>query len=350
MLANSSAYSLLADSAETSNADARQIEGAGLADLIGADPTEFGRDLRIAASSPSTPLRYPVNGTPYSISVAALRRPDQAAPVSLLLTLSEGSVLRDQFADLRSKVQAANRRAFEERRKRAEIAARYEQLQQFSYAAAHDLKAPLREIAGFLNIIVEDHGESMSDEAIEYIRRASGSANQLSTLITDIMRYGATAGANLTLGQVELGPVVDEVLLRRSASLLEAGAIVDFDASLGTVRADHKLLRRILANLIENAIKYRSDERPLKLHIASTRDQLGRALSLTVSDNGQGIDAARAERLFEPFRRGHDSSIPGSGIGLATCKAACDLHGWSITATGERGRFAAFTITFGNSP
>lgn len=344
--ANTSASSLFAGDLIRPGADPCELEGVNLAVLIGADRADLMRDLRIAASSPSTPLRYSIGETPYSISVATLRPENQRVPVNLLLTFSEGSVLRDQFTDLRAKIRKANQRAFEERRKRAEMAAKYEQLQQFSYAMAHDLKAPLREISWYMKVIREDHGDSINDDALNLIERATVSADQLCTLITDIMRYGATAGANLRLCDVELGAVVDDVLQLRSASLREASALVDIDAPLGAVMADPTLLKRILVNLIENAVKYRSSERLLELCISTTRDDRGWVRSLTVADNGQGFDPARAARLFEPFKRGHPGSIPGSGIGLATCKAACDLHGWSITATGEPDRFAAFTITF----
>lgn len=348
-LANRSASSLLARGSSITASDPRLLEGADLAGLIGADRADLGRDLRIAASSPSTPLRYTIGDTPYSISVATLRPAERPAPVSLLLTFAEGSVLREQFTDLRTGIRKANRRAFEERRKRAEMVAKYEQLQQFSYAMAHDLRAPLREIVGYLTWLAEDHGETLSEEARNYIGRATVSAEQLCTLITDIMRYGATAGADLQLRDVDLDAAVEEVIQRRSASIAEASAVVKIEAPLGTVKADPTLLNRILVNLVENAVKYRSSERILELRIVSTRNHRGQVESLTVWDNGQGIDAARAARLFEPFRRGHAGSIPGSGIGLATCKAACDLHGWSITATGEPDRFAAFVVTFTKS-
>ena len=120
------------------------------------------------------------------------------------------------------------------------------------------------------------------------------------------------------------------------------GGSFDIDARHIEIQGQPLLMRTLLNNICANSIKYRDDRRPLHLRASAGFSDSG-DVELLIEDNGFGIDPSDAQRIFKPFER-LNSTVPGSGIGLATCAEICRRHGWQITATGAKGAGTTFRI------
>ena len=342
---NQSARGLLGETEPTIDGSLEACEPACLTEIFDGTGVDLRRDLRIAASNSLIPLRWKAGDENYNVNATVLPRRVRGTPPLVMLTLSATSDLADQFSALTVRVHEANSEAAAARAQHRILLEQHTQLQQFAYAMAHDLKGPLRRISAMLGFLIEDGGSSLGGDAQGLIDKARTSAERLSGLVSALLDYGQTSSRDLTFEEIDLTNYVRTVVDEFSTDLSDT--TVSISANLGTVDADRLLLGRILANLLENSLKYRSKERALHLQVSGelAADQLS-ATSLTLTDNGQGIDPDKAGTLFEPFKRNHTAKTPGYGLGLATCNTICELHGWEISAAGRPGEMASFTITF----
>jgi chemotaxis family two-component system sensor kinase Cph1 len=169
---------------------------------------------------------------------------------------------------------------------------------------------------------------------------AMANLQRLQALMRDILAYSQLGGARNTV-ITPLRQPLEMALANLQKDLEETGAGVDFDA-LPTLPVDPAQLTLVFQNLIGNALKFRSREPP-RLRIQATLENREHVVS--IADNGQGFDPQYAERIFLPFKRLHGPEIPGSGIGLATCKRIVEQLGGRIWAVGERGKGSTFYFT-----
>ncbi len=202
-------------------------------------------------------------------------------------------------------------------------------LQDFSYMVSHDLKAPIVTIKGMLGILDDEGTQGLSNdsrEALEHIGKAIG---RLESLVVGILEYSKLSSRELSHEPVALDVVLEEVISDYRQQIKDSGAEIIVDQSMPQVRADRLGMYQVFSNLIGNALKYRSDERPLKVEIQLlSSDQ--RKCQLRIRDNGQGIPEDKHQAIFRPFQRAHAGKVEGSGIGLACVKKLVERFGGSV--------------------
>lgn len=221
-----------------------------------------------------------------------------------------------------------------------------EQLAQFSYAASHDLKEPLRSINSFIQLI-QRKIKSLNDDILEQQTSAViSSSTKMSKLLDDLLEYSRISTCEQTKTAVNLGKVVNASLYSFQAALNAVNAKVNV-SKLPTVFADRKAVEQIFSKLISNAIENRDEERPLVISISKGKSHHG-FVEILVSDNGQGIDHHLREDVFGLFCRGRNQrKTQGSGIGLSTCRKIIQSFGGQIkfsSNTAEVGVTCIFTL------
>ncbi len=216
-------------------------------------------------------------------------------------------------------------------------------LRQFSVIASHDLQAPLRHIGLLTEQLEDELADVLTDTSRRHLRRIEYSAQRLRRLTQALLEFAQLANTLPTTGSVDSETVVREALADLEPVLDNANATVTCDP-LPAVRGQADLLVRVFQNLIDNALKYRSGQ-PLRIHIEARRDD--DIVTFSVSDNGIGIEARYAERVFAMLQRLHAADeYPGSGIGLSVCRRIVESHGgriWLDTTYSGGARFI-FTL------
>jgi light-regulated signal transduction histidine kinase (bacteriophytochrome) len=220
------------------------------------------------------------------------------------------------------------------------------ELEAFSYAVSHDLRAPLRHIDGFAQMLVEDSGESLDDKARERITRIRSSTHRMGQLIEDLLSLSRTTQTALRRGPVDLADIAREVAAALQAAAPDRRAQFVIPGKL-IVDGDARLLRVVFENLLSNAWKFTARRDVARIEVAETTDEDGRRV-IRIGDNGAGFDMAHASRLFGVFERLHrDDDFPGTGIGLATVQRVIQKHGGRIWAEAAVDRGATFLFTLG---
>lgn len=214
-------------------------------------------------------------------------------------------------------------------------------LQAFAYAASHDLKAPLRNIDGFLGLIERSLGDGADPKIARYLGHARTSAARMQALIAGLLDYSRADRPEEPACDTDLNPLADAVVADLHHTLMDAGATVTRGA-LPTLCVEGGRIAQLLQNLITNGVKFRGEAAPT-VHLDATEADEG--WEITVADNGIGIAADQLDRIFEVFTRVHGSgSYEGSGIGLATCRRIVDRHGGRIWATSVVGEGTTFHV------
>lgn len=215
------------------------------------------------------------------------------------------------------------------------------ELESFSYAVSHDLKAPLRGIDGYSKILLEDYSDRLDEQGQRFLANIRNGTRQMHALIEDLLAYSRMERRSLEASRVDLGEVMRNVLQRRCDEIAAASVRIEGEVPSITVRADHQGVEMVLRNLLDNALKFSRDANPaiVTLH-AVVRD--GRAC-LSIRDNGIGFDMKYHERIFEIFQRLHrNEDFSGTGVGLALVRKAMqrmDGRVWAESAPGEGATF-----------
>jgi PAS domain S-box-containing protein len=221
-------------------------------------------------------------------------------------------------------------------------------LQQFAYAASHDLSEPLRMVSSYVQLLAKRYKDKLDSDADEFIDFAIDGTTRMQALIDGLLIYSRAGTADYSHEAVDCSKVLHDTLTTLHTSLRESGASVNAGA-LPTVQGDPTQLFQLFQNLISNAIKFAADEPP-RIQVAAERE--GGEWCFMVKDNGIGIDRAHAERIFAVFQRLHGrGEYPGSGVGLAICKRIVERHNGRIwvEAPPEGGSTFYFTIPVDDS-
>jgi PAS domain S-box-containing protein len=214
-----------------------------------------------------------------------------------------------------------------------------EDLNQFAYAASHDLQEPLRMVALFSQMLHSAYTGRLDSEADQYISYVVNGAQRMEQLLKDLLEYSQAGSKSEGPAQpVDCGKIMEKVLLNLHISIVQNEAAVTW-SDLPTVPADEVRMVQLLQNLVGNAIKYRGPEAP-RIHVSAHHGNTGWMFS--VQDNGIGISPEYAQQIFGVFKRLHGQNYPGTGIGLAICQRIVERYGgriWVESALGEGSTF-----------
>ncbi len=230
------------------------------------------------------------------------------------------------------------RKTMELARSNAELRRSNEDLQNFAYAASHDLQEPLRMVSAFVQLLASRCAGQLDAEAHQFIAYAVEGAKTMQQLIGDLLAYSRVQSSEATFDPTDLNPVFDDAVGTLRLAIQESGARVT-RASLPTVPADRVQMLQLLQNLIANAIKYRREASP-EVRVEAREENEHWIVS--VRDNGIGIESAYFERIFMIFKRLHGRDYPGTGVGLAICKRIVERHGGRIWVESQPGSGSTF--------
>ncbi|NHN47555.1 PAS domain S-box protein [Halostella sp. JP-L12] len=216
-----------------------------------------------------------------------------------------------------------------------------ERLEQFAYAASHDLQEPLRMVSSYLQLVERRYADELDEEGREFIEFAVDGADRMRNMIEGLLEYSRVETRGEPLVPVDLDALLEDVLEDLQIRIEEADADVRAE-QLPPVEGDASQLRQVLQNLLSNAITYSGDEPP-EIRVAAERE--GDEVVVSVHDSGVGIDPEDQERVFEVFQRLHGrEEHSGTGIGLALCERIVERHGGDIWVESEPGEGATFSF------
>jgi PAS domain S-box-containing protein len=216
------------------------------------------------------------------------------------------------------------------------------ELQQFAFAAAHDLQEPLRTVSGFLELMQKRNKDNLDEESTRYIAIVLSTVLRMKTLIKDLLSYSRIETMARPLTLVPADKALGSAINALRHSIRESGAQIIKD-KLPSVLADPTQLEQLFQNLLGNSIKYRDVDPPL-IRVNARRSESECIFS--IEDNGIGFDMEHAERVFAVFKRLHPvDKYPGTGIGLALCKRIVQRHGGRIWVHSEKGKGSTFYFT-----
>ena len=255
--------------------------------------------------------------------------------------------LQGYAADLEQRVEERTHELQERneslRRNTAELLAANTELDAFAYSVSHDLRAPLRSIDGFSQILLEDYSEKLDEAGRESLQRVRAASQRMGTLIDDLLKLARVTRAEIRTEDVDLSGMARDIVAELQRATPERP--VEFDIAPGLkARGDTRLLRVALDNLLRNSWKYTAKQPAPRVEFRSADANGGR--TFMVRDNGAGFDMKYADKLFGVFQRLHSAAdFEGTGIGLATVRRIINRHGGRIWAEGAVDQGATFYFT-----
>ncbi len=217
------------------------------------------------------------------------------------------------------------------------------ELEAFSYSISHDLRAPLRHIDGFIELLKKKIFETADDSVKRYLDIITQASKKLSCLIDELLTYSRTGRTKIIPKEVDLNELVKEVITELKPQMENRKINWQID-QLPKIQADYNLMKLVYQNLIGNAIKFSMHKEEAVISLGSKEEE--KRYVLTVKDNGAGFDMAFSQRLFGVFQRLHrQDEFEGIGIGLANVRRIVHMHRGEICAEGKVNEGAEFSFT-----
>jgi PAS domain S-box-containing protein len=241
------------------------------------------------------------------------------------------------FSDLQEARRNLERRV---EQRTAQLQEANRELESFSYSVSHDLRAPIRHINGFVDMLAKRVGASLDPTAAHYVTAISTSAKYAGNLVDDLLAFSRMSRAGMVRAHIKMNQLVDQA--RNDLAPDMSGRKIEWEVGeLGEVTGDASMLRLVWRNLIGNAVKYSKNRDVTRIAIGAQKD--AGEIRYFVRDNGVGFDMQYGEKLFGVFQRLHaGDQFEGTGIGLANVKRIVTRHGGRVWAEGEIDRGATF--------
>jgi PAS domain S-box-containing protein len=276
---------------------------------------------------------------------AAARRPD-GEPTRIIGSMTDITG-RKEAEETGQKLNAELERRVRDRTAQLEAANR--ELEAFSYSVSHDLRAPLRHIGAFANLLVKASDPGLSDKSRHYLEEILDSVKQMGCLIDDLLLFSRMGRAGLKPAPVNLERLVEEA--KKQLEPESKGREIRWkQGALPALQGDGALLRQVMLNLLSNALKYSRPRQPAEIEIGCDSSHPGETV-VFVRDNGVGFDMEYAGKLFRVFQRLHlNEEFEGTGIGLATVRRIIARHGGRTWAEGKVNAGATFYFSLPKTP
>ncbi|GEM_PF-2323524 len=260
---------------------------------------------------------------------------------NLLILTSDITERKQAEAEIRN-MNAELERKVLERTEQLQIA--YNEMESFSYSVSHDLRAPLRAIGSFSEVLDTDYKTHLDEKGQDYLCRIRKASARMSELIDDILKLSRISRTPINLMDLELKPFIEKMLAQTIPTETDRISEITLDIR-GSVKADESLLTIALTNIIDNAWKFTSYRE--KTLITIFTEETDRSVNLTVQDNGAGFDMKYADKLFSPFQRLHKiEEFHGTGIGLTIVQRIMQKHNGVVTIDSEKDVGTKVTLLF----
>jgi signal transduction histidine kinase len=224
-----------------------------------------------------------------------------------------------------------------------ELTAANQELREFSYSISHDLRAPLRAINGFAQIIDRRYRAELNEETRHYLDNILEAGNRMDQLIDDLLAYSRLGRTITQMEQVDVGLVLNRAAETFTTRIQELGAELKLPEETSHIQGDRSLLERVFVNLFDNALKYQRPELPPRIEVAVRVE--GDSAVVSVQDNGIGIPKEHQEEIFDVFHRLHPpEAYPGTGIGLAIIRKSLQLMQGTVSIDSTPGQGSVFHI------
>lgn len=321
---------------------ADQIIGKKVSDIV--HPDNLGKSLeRLKRLANGETGMYPIedkyfklDGSIIDVEVTATMLTYQNKPaVQVIITdITERKHLREELQQLNAELE------MKVKQRTALLEAANKELEAFSYSVSHDLRAPLRHINGYVELLNMKYSKTLDEEARRYLNTISGSSKKLGVLIDDLLQFSRTSRMELSREEIDFNILLKEVLKELKPVLKNRNIKWDIQ-KLPIVQGDYGLLKLVWTNLIDNAIKYTRQQPLAEISVEYKTDD--KNYIFCVRDNGVGFDMKYAHKLFGVFQRLHaQSDFEGTGIGLAHAQRIINKHSGKIWVEAEAGKGAAF--------
>ena len=322
------------------NAGAEKIKGYRASEIIGRHFSTFYPPEDIKAGKPDMELRVAVAEGRFEDEGWRLRKDGTPFWANVVISpmWSENGKELLGFAKV-------TRDLTERRRAEEAIRRSNQELEQYAGFVSHDLQEPLRKMASFSELLARQYSGTLDPEGERYIRSIVDGARRMRALITDVLEFARLSHASSPApAALALNKVISAVRGDLELAFKEARGKISV-GRLPKVNGEAAPLGRLFQNLLSNAAKFRDARRPLRVDVSARRR--GAEWVVRVRDNGIGFDAAKAEAIFEPFKRLHrKDQYPGSGLGLAVCRKIASAWGGRVWAESRPGRGSSFLVSF----
>lgn len=261
------------------------------------------------------------------------------------------AIVQDITASMEARHQVDEMNASLEKRvaeRTAQLKESNQELQEFSYSVSHDLRAPLRAIAGYSNVLKEDYYGKFDKEGKEVIDFILYNTSKMYKLIDDLLGFSRLSRMEKRVDRLEMQSIIDEILHEAERIYPDQKVEITMDP-LPDGFGDRSMLTRLWQNLIFNAIKFSGKQEVSRLHFSGWENEA--ETGYAIKDNGAGFKMDYADKIFGVFERLHsEAEFEGTGVGLALCKRILGRHGGRIWAESELGKGAAFYFTLPKKP